>query len=55
MVCSSTGRVDQPAGDARDEQGIVNLELDHGVELLLAVLQHTIQLLGLGDGTGETI
>lgn len=47
--------MDETTGDAGDEELVVNEELDNRVELLIAICKHAIELLGLRDGTGETI
>ena len=38
-----------------DKERVVNLELDSVLELLVALLEHTVQTLGLGDGAGEAV
>lgn len=47
--------MNQAAGDAGNEEGVVNLQLDGMLELALALLEHGIQALGLGDGAGEAV
>lgn len=55
VVGSAGGGVDETAGDAGDEEAVVNLELDGVLELTLALLEHGVEALGLGDGTGEAV
>lgn len=55
MVCTTTGRVDETAGDTGDQELVLDVELHDSVELLLAVSQHAIKLLRLRNSTGETI
>jgi hypothetical protein len=47
--------VDQSTGDTADEEVVVDEELDGGGELLVLGLEHGVELLGLGDGPGESI
>lgn len=47
--------MDKTAGDARDEEGVVDLELNGVVNLLLLGLKHGVELDGLGDGAGEAV
>jgi hypothetical protein len=47
--------VHQPARNARNQERVGNLELDGVVDRLLALLQHRVELFGLGDGTRETV
>lgn len=55
VVAPPAGRVNQPAGDARDEEVVVDFEFDGVVELLLLALEHVIELLSLGRGSRESI
>lgn len=55
VVASPTGRVDETASDARNEEAVADLEFDGVVELLLLALEHVIKLLSLGRGTREPI
>jgi len=47
--------VDEAAGDAGDEEGVVDLKLDGVLELLVTGLEHGVEALGLGHGTGEAV
>lgn len=55
VVAAARGGVDQTAGDARYEELVVNLELDGVLEGLVALAEHLVETLGLGDGAGETV
>lgn len=55
VVAAARGRVHQPARDARDEQRVVDLQLHGVLELLVALLQHGVEALGLRHGTGEAV
>lgn len=55
MVRPSRGRVDKAAGDTRDQQTIVDLQLDSMLERLLLAFEHLVKPLGLRDGTWEAI
>lgn len=55
VVGATGGDVDQATGDAGDEEVVVDGELDNGVQGLLLVLQHGIQLLSLDNSAGESI
>ena len=55
VVGAARGRVDEAAGDAGDEEGVVDLELDGVLELLGAGVEHGVEVLGLGDGAGEAV
>lgn len=55
VVTSPTCDVDEPSSNARDEQLVVDLELDNMVELFFSISEHAIQLLGLRDSSGETV
>jgi hypothetical protein len=55
-VVGATGcGVDQTAGDTRDEEGIVDLELDGVLQGLLGRFEHTVELLGLSDCAWESV
>lgn len=47
--------MDQAPGDSRDEELVSDGQLDDAVKLLLAGLEHSIEFLGLGDCTWETV
>ena len=47
--------MDEAAGDAGDEEGVVDLELDDMAELALLFLEHGVEAFGLGDGAGEAV
>ena len=55
VVGAAGGRVDQTASDTGDEERVVNLQLNSMLERLLALLEHGVETLGLGDGSGETV
>lgn len=55
VVGAPRGRVDQPARDARDEQRVVDLQLDGVLERLLRDGQHVVELLGLGYCSREAV
>lgn len=47
--------MDKTTGDARNEELVVNLELDDRVKLLFAGLKHAIKFLSLGNRPWETV
>jgi len=55
VVGASGSGVDEAAGNAGDEQGVVDLQLDSVLKLLVARLEHSIESLSLGDCTGEAV
>jgi hypothetical protein len=55
VVAAAGSRVDQAARDARDEQLVVDLELDRVLQGLLALAEHLVEALGLRDGAGEAV
>ena len=55
VVGSARGRVDEAAGDAGDEEGVVDLELDDVAELALLLLEHGVEAFSLGNGAGEAV
>jgi hypothetical protein len=55
VVTPSTGGVDQPSGDPRDQETVRDLEFQSLVELLLVVGQHGVELLSLYDSSRESI
>jgi hypothetical protein len=56
LVVGATGSgVDETTGDAGDEEVVVDEELDGVLEGLLAGSEHLVELLSLGDITGETV
>jgi hypothetical protein len=55
VVGTAGGGVDQAASDASNEERVVDLELDGVLQRLVALLEHNVKTLGLGDGTGEAI
>ena len=55
VVRPSRGGVDQTASNSCDQKGIVNLQLNGVLELLVALVKHVIQALSLGNGTRETV
>lgn len=55
VVGATGGDVDQATSDAGDEEVVIDGELDNGVQALLLVLQHGIQLLSLDNSAGESI
>jgi hypothetical protein len=55
VVRAAGGGVDETAGDTRDEQAVVDAELDGVLERLLAGLEHVVEALGLGNGAREAV
>lgn len=55
VVRPSRGGVDQTTSNSCDQKGIVNLQLDSVLELLVALVKHVVQTLSLGNGTRETV
>lgn len=55
VVRTTAGRVDKTAGNPRNQELVGDDEFNNGVKLLLARGKHGIKLLGLGDGSRETI
>jgi hypothetical protein len=55
VVGAARGRVDEAARDAGHEEGVVDLELDRVLELLVAGFEHRVQALGLDYRAGEAI
>ena len=45
----------EPAGDARDQQLVVDLQLDGVLQLLPPLVEHGVELLGLRYGAGEAV
>lgn len=55
VVRAAGGGVDETASDTGDEEGVIDLELNGVLELLLAGGKHLVQTLSLGDSAGETV
>ena len=55
VVAAAARRVDEAAGDAGDEQLVRDLELHDMVKVLVALLEHVIELLGLRRRAGEAV
>lgn len=55
VVGAARGGVDEAAGDAGDQQGVVDLELDGVLQRGLLLGQHLVEGLGLGDRPGEAV
>ena len=55
VITATRSRVNETAGDALDEKRVVDLELNSVLELLLALLEHFVETLGLGDSAREPI
>jgi hypothetical protein len=55
VVRAARGRVDQAAGDTSHQQGVVNLQLNGVLKLLVTGDEHVIEALGLRNRPGETI
>lgn len=55
VVRAAGGGVDETASDTGNEEGVVDLQLNGVLELLLAGEKHLVQTLGLGDSSGETV
>lgn len=47
--------MDQTAGNTRDEELVVDLELDSVLKGLLRGVEHAVELLGLGDRSWEAV
>lgn len=47
--------MDEAAGDAGDEERVVDLELDGVLEGFALVGEHVVEFLGLGHGAGEAV
>lgn len=55
VVAAAAGRVDETSCDAANEQVVVDLQLNGVLERSLSLVQHAIELLGLGDCAWESI
>ena len=55
MVRPAGCGVDEAAGNTSNEELVGNHKLDGGVDLLLAAVQHLVELLGLDDRARETV
>ena len=55
MIGPSTSRVNQAAGNTRNEQLVVYLELNDRVQILLLGFKHSVEFLGLRNRTREAI
>lgn len=55
VVSPATGRVNETARDARDEELVIDLELHDIVQFLVAALEHRIELLRLGNRAREPV
>lgn len=55
VVGTAGSRVDETARDARDEKGVVDLELDRVLQGQVALAEHGVETLGLGDGAREAV
>src|SRR3990170_989976 len=55
MVALPAGGAAEAADDALDDAPVVDLELDHGVELLLLALQHRVERVGLRQVARKSI
>lgn len=55
VVRTAGGGVDETARDARDEQGVVDLELHRVLQGEVALAEHGVETLGLGNGAGEAV
>lgn len=55
VIAAPGGRVNETAGDALDEERVVDLELDGVLQGLTPLLQHGIETLGLGDSAREAV
>lgn len=55
VVRAARSRVDQAASNSGNQEGIIDLQLNGVLKLLLALGKHVIQTLSLGNGTRETI
>ena len=55
MVGASGCGVDKAAGNARDQEAVVNLEFDGVLKWSTSGFKHAVKLLGLRDGAGEAV
>lgn len=55
VVRPARRRVDETAGDAGNEEAVVDLQLNRMHQLLLVRSEHLVQALGLGDGARESV
>ena len=55
VIAPAGGAVDEAARDAPHQQRVVDAELDHRVERLLARLEQLVQLLGLHHGARKAV
>lgn len=55
VVAAARGGVDQAASDTRDQERIVDLQLDGVLQGLVTLTQHCVEAFGLRNGTGESI
>lgn len=47
--------MDQTTGDTADEEVVVDQELYGVLDLLVLLLEHSVELLGLGNSSRETV
>lgn len=55
MVGPARGGVDEAASDTRDEEGIINLELNCVLERLVGARKHVVKFFGLRHRSGEAV
>lgn len=55
VVRAAGGWVNQATGDARDEEGVIDLKLDGVLEWGLLCSEHGVEALGLDDGAWEAV
>ena len=55
MVAGAALLAVKTSGEAIDEDGLIDLELDHMVEPQIALGQHFVERLRLGKGSRETV
>jgi hypothetical protein len=55
VVGAAGGGVDEAAGDARDEEAVVDLQFNGVLERLLGCAEHAVELFGLGYCAGESV
>ena len=55
VVRTARGGVNETASDTRDEERVVDLELDCVLQGLLGGFEHAVELLGLDDCSWETV
>ena len=55
MIRAAACRVNETSSYTRDEEGVIDLELNDMVQVLLPCRQHVVQFLCLRDGPREAV